>query len=433
MAEQSNNIEEFFKRFSETYPAKIEFNEAHWKRMESMLDEELPFTPSAGGEQKPFPLAPVLTILVLILIFLGVMISSFPGEEAPLPAESSQPVEANESPRENAKVTEEGSAVPPVSGGTLNDGAAQVPPVKSERALAGDEQNPEEAGAYLVTNEEALEAEPSGGAFGADRDRSDAPIATVGLAVDDDLSKRVTSSREYGEGPILQGLLPPTPGQVAPGDHSVSPVVVEDFPVKEHVAFPRISVAVGVSPDLSSNQIGTYNRTGSAFGGIFEYRFSRRWSVEVGVLSAKKKYAVDGEDYSPKEGFWENTTQGQVPNTIDADCWVIDLPVNVRYRVLQNESSTLSASVGLSSYLMMSEDYYYTLGYGSDGWGSGHENDHFFGAANIQLHYEKRIGELHAFEVAPFVKLPLTGYGHGDIKFHSTGILLSFKRYLLWK
>ncbi len=433
MAEQSNNIEEFFKRFSETYPAKIEFNEAHWKRMESMLDEELPVTPSAGGEQKPFPLAPVLTILILSLIFLGIMVSSFPGEETPLPAESSQPVEASESPQENAKVGEEASVVPPVSSGTLQDSGGQVPPVKPEQALPGDDQDPEKTRAYPGTNEKGLGEEQVGGTLAADRDRSDEPTALAGLEVDDDLSKRASSSREYEEGPILKGLLPPTPEQMVPGDHGMSPIVVEGFPVKEHVAFPRISLAVGVSPDLSSNQIGTYNRTGSAFGGIFEYRFTRRWSVEVGILSAKKKYAVDGEDYSPKEGFWENTTQGQVPNTIDADCWVIDLPINVRYRVLQSESSTLSASVGLSSYLMMSEDYYYTLGYGSDGWGSGHENDHFFGAANIQLHYEKRIGELHAFEVAPFVKLPLTGYGHGDIKFHSTGILLSFKRYLLWK
>ncbi len=195
-------------------------------------------------------------------------------------------------------------------------------------------------------------------------------------------------------------------------------------------AFSRFSVGISISPDLSSNEVFRYNRLGRDIGIVIDYWVTRRLSISLGAFNTSKRYLVGGEEYSPPMGFWGNVTNGERPATIDAQCQVLDIPINLKYQFVTRPKLNISVSAGVSSYIMLQEDYQYELSNGwKSSWGTSNENQHFFGVGNLQVHFERRFGKHMAFEVAPFFKVPLTGYGHGNIRFHSMGSLFTLRKY----
>ena len=67
MADKDQNIEEFFRRFSDTYPSQISFNEKHWDQMEQMLDEQMPVSGSGRGGDLFTSGSTIATFLILLL------------------------------------------------------------------------------------------------------------------------------------------------------------------------------------------------------------------------------------------------------------------------------------------------------------------------------------------------------------------------------
>lgn len=260
------------------------------------------------------------------------------------------------------------------------------------------------------------------------------------LIIVDEKDSQLLQSSEY-EVPPRKGLqlvddtpdLPDELNSVPVDDDKGVPIKpTYTDPVKEiSQPFSRLAVGISVSPDFSSNKLFDYNRVGRDLGLVVDYWVNPRLSVSVGVFNTSKKYLVGGEEYSPPTGFWGKVTNGELPNTIDAHCRVLDIPVNVKYRILQRSRFSLLASLGASSYIMMKEDYRYELNGWESEWGTKGDNQHFFGVGNLQVHLEHRLGRSFAVEAAPFYKVPLTGYGHGNIKFHSMGALFTIRKYLL--
>lgn len=236
----------------------------------------------------------------------------------------------------------------------------------------------------------------------------------------------------------LSGSLPDLPDQfelvvigAADGgsnESSDSPIVRRGI----RSSYSRLSIAVSLAPDLSSNEIFRYNRLGRDLGLVVDYWVAPRLAISVGAFNTSKRYLVGGEEYSPPAGFWGNVTNGERPAKIDADCQVLDIPINLKYQLVNRPKLNIYASAGVSSYIMLQEDYQYELesGWKSE-WGISNANQHFFGVGNLQVHFERRFGNHLAVEVAPFFKVPLTSYGHGNIRFHSMGSFFTIRKYLL--
>ncbi|MDW3195755.1 MAG: hypothetical protein R8G66_25495 [Cytophagales bacterium] len=197
-------------------------------------------------------------------------------------------------------------------------------------------------------------------------------------------------------------------------------------------SYSRLSMGISLAPDLSSNEIFRYNRLGRDLGIVVDYWVTPRLAISVGAFNTSKRYLVGGEEYSPPAGFWGNVTNGERPAKIDADCQVLDIPINLKYQLVDRPKLNVYASAGVSSYIMLQEDYQYELesGWKSE-WGVSNANQHFFGVGNLQVHFERRFGNHLAVEVAPFFKVPLTSYGHGNIRFHSMGSFFTIRKYLL--
>lgn len=203
---------------------------------------------------------------------------------------------------------------------------------------------------------------------------------------------------------------------------------IEDPPVVKASSSPWF-LGFGYGPDVSLVGFSEVTRPGTNLGILLEYQLNRRWSINSGITYSRKNYTAKGEDYHPPKGFWD---YGFVPDMTDATCEVIDIPINIRYYFRPAKSNRLFASTGLSTYLMLTEDYKYQ--YGRDdpqhlvlSWSGKNENQHYFAIYNLSVGYQRSMGKQWFLEIEPFVKLPLTGVGFGEVDLWSTGASFSLK------
>ena len=115
-----------------------------------------------------------------------------------------------------------------------------------------------------------------------------------------------------------------------------------------------------------------------------------------------------------------------VPEQINADCEVIDIPLNLRYELIKGARTNIFVSAGLSSYIMLSEIYDYDYADPSDPTNRGqsefsNENQHYFGVYNLSFGISRKLNRRFAIEVEPFIKNSFGGVGWGEAQLKSTG------------
>lgn len=160
-------------------------------------------------------------------------------------------------------------------------------------------------------------------------------------------------------------------------------------------------------------------------GLMLGYQITKRLSVESGVLYSSKIYTARPQDYHPKQ---------PIPNyyylkEVDANCSVIDVPVNLRYDLYRKKQRRIFVSTGLSSFWMKEENYTYKFNWSQPGSNTEvyNQNRHLFSIWNVSAGYEMPLNNHFSLQAAPFVKLPLSGIGYGRVKLTSTGVLFSLK------
>ncbi|MBD8487136.1 hypothetical protein IFO69_00110 [Echinicola sp. CAU 1574] len=186
----------------------------------------------------------------------------------------------------------------------------------------------------------------------------------------------------------------------------------------------RWSVAVVLSPDISALKLNDVHGVGTSLGINVEYFFHPRWSINIGGLYAFKTY-------EGKEGYL-SPGYGSSPTGVKGDCYVLDIPLNVRFYAIRGDLDSWYISSGLSSYLMLREKY--ELEYaGNGGYPSysdldiKNQNQHYFKIANISMGYERVLSEKLSLQVEPYFKVPLTGVGEGQVNLKSAGVWIGLK------
>lgn len=91
-------------------------------------------------------------------------------------------------------------------------------------------------------------------------------------------------------------------------------------------------------------------------------------------------------------------------------------------------------TVGLSSYLMLKEKYdleYKSYNYGGNAYGNSLEvqnkNKHYLNIVNLGIGYERVLTDRLSLQVEPYLKLPLSGIGEGNITLKSAGAFVGLK------
>ncbi|MEL7002728.1 MAG: hypothetical protein AAFN93_08350 [Bacteroidota bacterium] len=183
------------------------------------------------------------------------------------------------------------------------------------------------------------------------------------------------------------------------------------------------SIGLEFSPDLSGASLGRVEDTGFNLGLNVEYHLTSKFSVNSGLVYAKKIYYADQniESY--------NRNPNWVIDRVDAVCDVIDIPINLNYYIAGRERSGFLLSAGLSTYIMLTEDY--DISYERPSierqWSIRNENDHFFGIFNASVGYKKILSPTMSLQAEPFVKIPLEGIGEGELDLFTSGLRLILK------
>lgn len=179
-------------------------------------------------------------------------------------------------------------------------------------------------------------------------------------------------------------------------------------------------------PDLTSVRGSGQSSFSENIGLAYSHPLVNRLSISVGASYAKKNYKSAYKFYSPA-----NPPQlTQSPSSVSAVCDVIDVPLTANYTVLKGKKVTCNVSAGLSSYFMLKEKY--TFDYEGGGNYNGNqrsavyeirgENQHIFGVADFSVSIEKKISDKINIGIKPFIKMPLTGIGYGNVDLESKGV-----------
>ncbi len=183
------------------------------------------------------------------------------------------------------------------------------------------------------------------------------------------------------------------------------------------------AVKLQYSPDVSSVGYFDGGKVGSNWGVGLEYKIFNKWSISTGLILSRKLYYTEEQltSYS-YYGYGNSDIQ-----RLEANCQVLDIPINISYKVLSRERSGFHISTGLSSYIMLSEDYLYKTN-GND-WEQNYtnENSHIFSIVNLSLGYEHFIGRNTALQLEPFIKAPISGIGEGKVDLVSSGLFINLK------
>ncbi|TDO20851.1 hypothetical protein [Pedobacter duraquae] len=190
----------------------------------------------------------------------------------------------------------------------------------------------------------------------------------------------------------------------------------------KHTKNRGLIMSILAAPDVSSAKMNVSSKLSSNIGFSITYPLTNRLSLTSGVVYAKKYYNSVGLG-TLATGYLNKAWQ------INADCSVLDIPLNVNYKVLQKKTFSITVNTGLSSYFMLNEKYDFLVGTGSSQHVSQieikNQNQHLLGVANFSVSFDRRITRNLSLGVQPFVKVPLTGIGQYDSKLRSTGMSFS--------
>ena len=188
----------------------------------------------------------------------------------------------------------------------------------------------------------------------------------------------------------------------------------------------RWFLKVPVSPDFSAIDYDKLGKPGINIGLLGEYRLTDHLSVSTGAIWSKKLYDSKNPDKSYTSGNWTGKA-----SKLDGDCRVLDIPINVTYYIFPDRRTNLFVSLGSSSYIMLQEQYVYTV------WANkkeyqyeenfSHKNNEWFSMLNLSIGIQQRLGRRFFAQAEPFLKAPVSGVGEGKVNLMSTGIFFSLK------
>ena len=189
----------------------------------------------------------------------------------------------------------------------------------------------------------------------------------------------------------------------------------------EHLAH-KLTLSVLAAPDY--NGVNNLNNAsiGDNFGLLVTFKIAKNWSFSTGGVYAKKLYETGFGNYSPSKNIWDE----YYPKSVYADCRVLDIPLNISYSLALGKNTTISFGTGISSYIMLREDYRFSYEEQDSNTAVAYhvvnENQHWLSVLNFQATFERRINSKVSIGLQPYMKIPMSKIGFAGVKLQSLGM-----------
>jgi len=196
---------------------------------------------------------------------------------------------------------------------------------------------------------------------------------------------------------------------------------------------PKTSFGFVLGPDLSTvGSVSNFYNPGYKIGLTADFNIGQNFTISVGAIRSDVRYKASGLQYQFSSQGYGNTTI-QTDQTV-GKCILIDIPIQLSYKFLHFDHSRLYASAGLSSYIMLNEDYQFDFNSNPQGYPDRWQGDtgttHLFSNASISVGYEFDLGRRLSLRAEPFLKIPLKEVGRADVNLYSVGSLVSINYHL---
>ncbi len=184
----------------------------------------------------------------------------------------------------------------------------------------------------------------------------------------------------------------------------------------------KLTLSVLASPDY--NGVNNLNNAslGNDFGLLVTIKIAKNWSLSTGGVYAKKLYETGFGNYNPSKNIWDE----YYPKSVTADCRVLDIPLNINYILVAGKNTTISFGTGISSYIMLREDYRFSYEELDSNTAVAYhvvnENQHWLSVLNFQATFEQRLNSKVSVGLQPYMKLPLSNIGFAGVKLQSLGM-----------
>lgn len=201
-------------------------------------------------------------------------------------------------------------------------------------------------------------------------------------------------------------------------------------PAKEHSAksfSSRLILSASAGPDYSSVKLSQTGEVKLNYGIGVGYQINDRFTLRTGLYAGSKVYTANAKSYKTP---YQNGPYSYKLTSIDADCYVVEVPLNLVYNFKSSKNHNWFVSAGLSSYFMKKEDYIYTYTNPvgekySHLWEFRNENQHPFSVVGLSAGYQYSFNKRFSLLAEPYLKMPLGGVGDGKVRLNNTGILFT--------
>jgi len=183
---------------------------------------------------------------------------------------------------------------------------------------------------------------------------------------------------------------------------------------------PRLAITVLSSADLNGINSFSSTNTGKNIGMLFSAKFNKL-SISTGAYYSVKPYTMPFSDYSPNSTYKFKYS----PETVTADCRMLDIPLNIDYQVFAKNKNSISVGTGISSFIMLKENYKYNYAahvYGVSTYNVNNPDKYLFSSVNFQANYRRQINSKVGINVMPYLKVPLSDIGYSRVKLQTVGV-----------
>ncbi len=191
----------------------------------------------------------------------------------------------------------------------------------------------------------------------------------------------------------------------------------------------RFSIGLVTAPDLSTvSSFSGFSNPGYKIGVTVDYQLTSRLSVSTGLVPSMVRYSAEYREYN-LTGYYNSGDQGLV--SMAGECLLFDIPITLAYELFDFGKSGLFVSTGLSSYIMLNEEYLFSYerdtGEGIESWSDRTGTRHWFSNAGFSIGYEREITRKISLRAEPYVRIPVREVGWANIRLYSMGSFFSIR------
>ncbi len=184
---------------------------------------------------------------------------------------------------------------------------------------------------------------------------------------------------------------------------------------------PQYALSILASQEL--NGVGSLQQASGGIdaGLLFSAGLVKKFTITTGLHYSLKPYTLPFSEYHTTYKF------KNAPQTVSADCRILDIPINIDYQVYNKSRNKITVGTGLSSYIMMHESYTYDYGssdvlYGPSYYAVKTQGKYYFSIMNLEASYQRQVSSKFGISLQPYLKIPLSNIGYSQIKVETFGV-----------